>query len=92
MLDKLFTWLWVKHPRLQAPDAMLTFSAITLLVCSIKVVLNDVVITIGYRGSHTINCGHVDATVIAAMLGPTVLAYVQRKRQDPPDKNGGSST
>lgn len=82
MLDKLISWIWIKHPRSEEPDAMLTFAAIALFVCAVKFLLNGAVLTVGV---HTVNFGTTDSLSYAALLGPTVLAYVQRKIQSPPD-------
>lgn len=82
MLDKLLSWIWIKHPRSEEPDAMLTFAAIALFVCAVKFLLNGAIFMIG---THVINCGTTDSLSYAALLGPTVLAYVQRKLTSPPD-------
>lgn len=86
-LNKLLSYIWVIHPKDEAPSATLTFAFIALLVCSIKFLLNGVSFT--FNG-HVINCGTVDSLSYAALLGPTVLAYVQRKNASQSNSAGSS--
>lgn len=69
---------WIKHPRSKKPDTMLTLSVIAFVGVLVKFLVNDVQI-------GNINLGTTDATLIAALLGPTLVAYVTRKMKDGPD-------
>jgi len=74
--------LWLKHPRSGEPDTMLTLSTLSTLTVLVKFLLNDVVLNIL---GNTYKLGTVDAGVIAAILTPTLGAYVMRKMKDSPD-------
>lgn len=76
MLNRILSWFWIKHPRLQEPDTMLTVAVLSVVVCWIKFLFNDVSFTIA---GHTFNCGHVDALAYGALLGPTLGAYTAKK-------------
>lgn len=71
--------IWIKHPRNKKPDTMLTFSVLALIVVLIKVALSGVTF-------YNINFGSIDAAIIAALLTPTLAAYVGRKYKDSPDE------
>lgn len=74
--------VWLKHPRSNKPDTMLTFSALALAVCLIKFLLNGASVEVmGY----SIEFGTVDAALVAALLTPTLAAYATRKWKDSPD-------
>lgn len=67
--------MWIKHPRRKEKDTMLTLSVYAFVVALIKFLLNGT--SIG-----NINFGTIDATLIAAILGPTLAAYTARKHSD----------
>lgn len=69
---------WIPHPRTKKPDTMLTFSTIAFLGVLVKFLVNNVQI-------GNINLGTTDATLIAAILVPTLGSYVTRKWKDSPD-------
>lgn len=71
--------MWIKHPRSGKADTMLTLAVVSVLAVLGKFLLNGVAI-----GSVTL--GTVDAGLVAAMLTPTLGAYVARKYSDSPDK------
>lgn len=73
--------MWIKHPRSKKPDTMLTLAVVATLTALGKFALNDVVI-------GSVNFGTMDATLLAAMLTPTLGAYVARKFKDSPDAEG----
>lgn len=75
---------WIYHPRLKKPDTMLTLSVLSVLICSLKFIFSGIVFTVG--NNFTFNFGTIDAGVIAALLTPTLGAYVARKYSDSPDK------
>ncbi len=87
MLNKFFSWLWLNHPRSGTADAMLTFAAIAMIVCSIKFLINGVSFT--FHG-HLVNLGTTDSTAYAALLGPTVYGYCNRKNKNPETTGGGT--
>jgi hypothetical protein len=68
--------LWINHPRTQNPSATLTFSVYSLIICLGKFLLNGVEIHIMDKA---FNFGTVDASLIAAILTPTLLSYVSKK-------------
>lgn len=68
--------LWISHPDDQKKSATLTFSVYSLAICLGKFLMNGV--TIEVMGK-TFNFGTVDATLIAAILTPTLLSYVSKK-------------
>lgn len=70
--------LWIKHPRSGQRDSMLTLSVVSLGVILVKFFLCDM--TFG-----SITFGPLDASVIAAILAPTLTAYVARKHKDAPE-------
>ena len=69
--------LWIKHPNSQKYSATLTFSVYALVICLFKFLMNGVVIEVIEK--RTINFGTVDATLIAAVLTPTLISYVSKK-------------
>lgn len=74
--------LWLKHPRTGEADTMLTLGVLASLSAIGKFLLNGVAIEIADK---TVNFGTVDATLIAAILTPTLGAYVVRKYKNSPD-------
>jgi len=76
---------WIKHPRSGDPDTMLTMALGAFLVCLGKFLVNGVILTFGDK---SINLGVIDAGLIAALLTPTLGAYVMRKYSSSPDKKG----
>lgn len=73
----------VKNSR-GKPDALLTFSLISVLTVLGKVLLNGA--TIG-----PVHCGTIDAALIGAVLVPTVGAYtVKRVKGGKPDAEHGA--
>jgi hypothetical protein len=72
--------MWLKHPRSGEKDTMLTLSVFAFLACVFKFLGNGIVI-------GPVDLGTVDATLIGAMLAPTLVAYTARKfKSPPPDK------
>jgi len=71
--------MWINHPRKKEPDAALTLSVYAFAACLLKFLGNGV--TVG-----DFSFGTVDASLIAALLGPTLIAYTARKYTDSPDK------
>lgn len=86
MLDRVFSWIWVNHPRLGKPDAMLTLAVLATLTCIVKFLFNEVTFVVH---GMTVNCGHVDSLAYGALLTPTLGAYAARKWKDSPDKKDG---
>jgi len=72
---------WIDHPRTKKPDAMLTLAVWSTLVCLGKLLLNGVSVEILDK---VINFGTIDSGLIAAMLAPTLGAYIARKFKDSP--------
>lgn len=83
MLDKLIKLLWVVHPRSGTPDTMLTLAVLSTLAVLLKFIVSGVVLK---YGDKTLTCGVIDPLAIAAILTPTLTAYVQRKKLNPPEK------
>ncbi len=78
--------LWLKHPRSQEPDAMLTLGVYSLAVILGKFFLSGTAI-------GPLTFGQLDAGVIAAILTPTLGAYAARKYTDKlPSKTDGEKT
>lgn len=65
---------WMKNSE-DKPDSMLTLGAVSLAVVLIKFFLSDM--TIG-----PVVFGQLDGMVIAAILAPTLGAYVARRYTD----------
>jgi hypothetical protein len=66
---------FITHPRTGQKDTMLTMAVISTLAAVFKFLANGV--TIG-----TTNLGTIDATLLAALLTPTLGAYWARKHTD----------
>lgn len=75
--------MWVKHPSTKKPSATLTFAVYSLVICLGKFLLNGVTIEIMDK---TFNFGTVDASLVAAILTPTLLSYVSKKFKPIPTK------
>jgi len=73
---------WIKHPRSKQPDTMLTFSTWAVLTALFKFLMNGTILIIG---SWSYNFGVIDSMLMAAILTPTLGAYVARKWKDSPD-------
>lgn len=71
--------LWIKHPRTGKEDTMLTLAVMSVLTVLGKFVINGIEV-------GSINLGSIDAGLVAALLTPTLGAYVARKYSDSPDK------
>ena len=70
--------LWLSHPRSGKQDTMLTVAVVSTIVILGKVLLNGV-------GIGDVSLGTIDSTLVAAVLTPTLGAYVLRKQKSPPD-------
>jgi hypothetical protein len=75
--------MWLHHPRSKQPDTMLTFSVLAIGSCLIKFLANGIVLDFG---EYSINLGTIDGALIAALLTPTLVAYVARKNKNPPEE------
>jgi hypothetical protein len=64
--------IWLTNPSTGRKDTMLSLSAYAFLMCAVKFLLNGVAV-----GSFTF--GTVDAALIGALLGPTLIAYSAKK-------------
>jgi hypothetical protein len=71
--------LWIKHPRTGKEDTMLTLAVISVLTVLGKFIINGIEV-------GDVNLGSIDAGLVAALLTPTLGAYVARKYSDSPDK------
>jgi hypothetical protein len=69
---------WIKNTD-GKPDAMLTFAAIAFAVVIFKFLLAGVSFKI--KGQD-VSAGQVDASTIAALLTPTLGAYVARRHSE----------
>lgn len=70
--------MWLKNSKGKR-DAMLTISMIGFIVVILKVLLNGSTVQVG---SFQYSFGLIDAGMIAAILTPTLGAYVARKHSD----------
>ncbi len=61
-------------------DAMLSFAVVGFGVVIVKVLLGGG--SFQYGAGHVFTFGAIDATVIAAILGPTLGSYVMRRHTD----------
>lgn len=75
--------MWIKHPRSEEKDSMLTLSVYAFLAVLFKFIVNGATIELFDK---TINFGTVDAALIGALLVPTLGAYTARKFKSPPTK------
>ena len=73
--------MWIKHPRSKEPDAMLTLAVVAFVSVVLKFLTNDVVLGLGEK---SVSLGKIDATLVGALLAPTLGAYVIRKQKDSP--------
>lgn len=76
--------MWMRNTA-GKDDAMFTFSFIAFVVVVAKFLLANVSITVA---THSYNFGSVDAASIAALLTPTLGAYVARRHSE--TKYGGN--
>ena len=67
-------WIWIRDARGQA-DTMLTFSVVAFALVVFKVLLGGMT----FKG-YTV--APIDPTTIAALLTPTLTAYVARRYTD----------
>jgi hypothetical protein len=83
---------WIKNTD-GKPDAVLTLTIIGFFTCLIKVLASNVALELS---GHSVNFGNVDGASIAAILTPTLGAYVARRYTDrkynpnAPDAGGDS--
>jgi hypothetical protein len=70
--------LWITNTE-GKPDAILTMTFIGFIVILLKYVVSDVTLNIL---SFSLNFGNVDAASMAALLAPTLGAYVARRFTD----------
>ncbi len=63
---------WLTNPGNKKPDTMLTLATYSLVVILIKFIFSE--ITVG-----PVTFGQLDGAVIAAILTPTLSAYVARR-------------
>lgn len=70
--------IWVKNSD-GKPDAVLTFSLLAFLVVLVKFLIAGVVLDLN---GVNYSFGTIDASVIAALLTPTLGAYVGRRYTD----------
>jgi len=76
--------MWIKHPRSGQKDTMLTIAIFGAAIIFVKVLLNGVQVAIG---GFSFDFGSIDGILVAAVLTPTLGAYVTRKfKSPPPDK------
>jgi hypothetical protein len=69
--------IWLKHPRTNKEDTMLTLAVASTLVVLVKFIFSGVVL-------GDVSLGTIDAGVVAAILTPTLGSYVARKYTDKP--------
>lgn len=70
--------IWIKNSA-GKPDAMLTFAVIAFLTVVFKFLFAGFATSIA---GHDVSFGSVDAGTIAALLTPTLGAYVARRHSD----------
>lgn len=70
--------LWITNTE-GKKDAVLTMTLVGFLVVLVKVLFAGAVFDLGVR---TVSVGTIDAATIAAILTPTLGAYVMRKYTD----------
>jgi hypothetical protein len=71
-------WLWIKNSDGEE-DTMLTFAVVAFVVVLFKVMMGGTDWTIG---NLVWKIMPIDATMVAALLGPTLGAYVARRYTD----------
>ena len=69
---------WIKNTE-GRPDAVLTMAIVGFVVVLVKVLLSGLTFTFEGRA---IELGSIDASAIAAILTPTLGAYVSRRYTD----------
>jgi hypothetical protein len=70
--------LWIKNTD-GKPDAVLTMATLGFITCILKVLLAGAALTLGAK---TFAAGTIDGGIIAAILTPTLGAYVARRYTD----------
>ncbi len=70
--------LWIKN-TVGKPDAVLTLTLIGFIIVMLKLLIAGSSLTIS---GNTYTAGTIDASVIAAVLTPTLGAYVARRYTD----------
>lgn len=70
--------LWIKDTQ-DKPSAILTFTTIGFFIVMFKVLLSGATVSIMGK---VFNFGTIDAATIAAVLTPTLGAYVARRHTD----------
>lgn len=70
--------LWIKNTS-GKPDAVLTLTLIGFVIVMLKVLLNGA--SLSFNGA-AYSLGTIDAAMIAAVLSPTLGAYVARRYTD----------
>jgi hypothetical protein len=71
--------LWIKNTDGER-DAVLTMALLGFIIVLVKVLLAGVVLT--WSETRTFTFGTIDAATIAAVLAPTLGAYVARRYTD----------
>jgi|HubBroStandDraft_2_1064218.scaffolds.fasta_scaffold356608_2 hypothetical protein len=71
--------VWFKNSK-GKPDAMLTFAILAFAISALKFLASGLVLEL--VAGKTVNLGTVDAASIAALLTPTLGAYVARRHSD----------
>jgi hypothetical protein len=71
-------WVWIKDAE-GKPNCMLSFSVVAFAIVVFKVIMGGLTITLG---AQTLTFSLIDASTIAALLTPTLTAYVARKYTD----------
>ena len=69
---------WIKNTD-KHPDAMLTFAIVAFAFVLIKFIVSGVTFSIG---ESVYSLGEIDASTVAAILTPTLGAYVARRHTD----------
>lgn len=70
--------IWIRNTD-GKPDAVLTMALWCLVVILVKLVFSGFALTVG---TWSIGAGSVDGGIIAALLSPTLGAYVARRYTD----------
>lgn len=80
--------MWIKHPRSGKPDTMLTIAIASTAITLGKFLLHGVSFSLG---DFSLAFGSLEATLVGAILTPTLGAYCFRKYSDSPDKKAKSA-
>lgn len=84
--------LWIRHPKSNKPDMMVTLVVVAVLAAVFKFLTDGISVTVG---SHIINFGHVDSMAYGSLLAPVLGAHGYldsrpkevEERVDNPDEN-----